>query len=294
MLKFQINEYLELRLEHSKTNIYVNNELFIQCKYLLLNLPLNEMEGLEVIDSIDDAVAKLNRKLESLDDKNDYISPTVQFWGHCSNLQAWYENNYDTCLIHSNLAFPLLKKLTEVGDFIAKKIFKEEIAKRFERGIVSTTQYFLYNGYLNYLNSLELECVFEQLGFKLVDNITVQLKNLMGSFLNNYRFIKNLLDLILFIDLKFNKKFILAILENFPHKFKEEFVKLTFLHLNYKEFRDYKIPYGKYYCYFEQFINYLYENFPHNNEILKIIDSGYFASSISLDEKLAYGAVSYR
>ena len=66
MLKFQINEYLELRLEHSKTNIYVNNELFIQCKYLLLNLPLNEMEGLEVIDSIDDAVAKLNRKLDQL------------------------------------------------------------------------------------------------------------------------------------------------------------------------------------------------------------------------------------
>ncbi len=289
MFKFQINEYLELRLEHSKTNIYINNELFLQCKYLLLNLPVSEMLDLEVIDSIDEAVVKLSKKLESVDDINDYISPTMEFWGHCSNIQVWYENGYDNRLIHSNLAFPLLKKLAEAGDFHAKKKFKEEIANRFEKGNVSTTQYLLYNGYLNYFNNLELDCVFEQLGFKLVDNILIQLKNIMGSFLKNYKHTKNLLDLILFIDLKFNKKFLLALLEKFHYESKEEFVKLTFFHLNYKEFREYRIPYGKYYCYFEQFINYLYENFPHNNEILRIIDSGYYTSSISLDEKLAYG-----
>ncbi|MHA2007181.1 MAG: hypothetical protein ACXABO_15790 [Promethearchaeota archaeon] len=294
VLQFQINGYFKLRLENGKTNIYINNELFIQCKYLLLTVPLDELEDLDVIDSIDKVAVKLNSKLESLDNRTNYISPTMQFWGHCSNLQVWYENNYDTRLIHSNLAFPLLKKLTEVGDPLARKKFKEEIAKRFEKGVINTAQYFLYEGYLNYLNKPELECVFYQLGFKLVDNIIIQLRDLMVSTLNNYRLIKNLLDLILFIDLKFNKNFLFAILKKIPHEFKQDLVKLTFFHLNYKEFRDYKIPYGKYYSYFEQFINYLYENFPHNNEILGIIDSGYFTSSISLDEKLAYGAVSYR
>jgi hypothetical protein len=44
------------------------------------------------------------------------IPPEIRFWAHCSNLETWGENNYDTRLIHSNLAFPLLKKLTEAGD----------------------------------------------------------------------------------------------------------------------------------------------------------------------------------
>jgi hypothetical protein len=294
MLKFQINKYLELRLEHGRTNIYVNNELFSHCKYLLLTLPLGKIKDLNTINSIDEAAMVLNRNLELLDNKNDFLSPGMEFWGHCSNLQAWYENNYDLRLIHSNLAFSLLKKLTEAGDLLAKQIFKEEIAKRFENGSINTIQYLLYSGYLDYFNKVELDYVFEQLGFNLFDDLIIQLKNLMDSYLNNYRQIKNLLDLILCIDLKYNKKFLFKLLENYPNESKEEFIKFTFLHLNYKEFREYKIPYGKYYHYFEQFIDYLYENFPNCNDTLNIIDSGYFTSSISLDEKLAYGAVSYR
>ena len=37
---------------------------------------------------------------------------------------------------HHNLAFPLLKVLTKSGDLQAKKVFREEIAKRFESGYV--------------------------------------------------------------------------------------------------------------------------------------------------------------
>lgn len=64
------------------------------------------------------------------------ITPEEEFWGHCSNLQAWVENNYDTRLLHSNIAFPLLKKLTEAGDPNTNKVFKEEIARRFESGFM--------------------------------------------------------------------------------------------------------------------------------------------------------------
>ncbi len=52
------------------------------------------------------------------------ILPIKEFWGHCSNLQAWAEYGYDTRLLHPNLAFPLLEKLATVGDPIAKKVFK--------------------------------------------------------------------------------------------------------------------------------------------------------------------------
>ncbi len=294
MLKFSINDHLELRLENNKTNIYVNNELFIQCKYLLLNISIEEMDNLKDINSIDEAVVKLNRSFEFSSPKAIKISPEVQFWGHCSNLQVWYENNYNSCLIHSNLAFPLLKKLTEAGDLCAKKVFKEEIAKRFENGHLGTVQFFVYNNYLDFLNKGELECLFEQSSAILIENILNQLKKLVISSLTNYRTIKELIDLILFIDLKFNKILLIEIFKHFPQKYEEQFAKLVLLHLNYKEFNNYKIPYGKFYYYFEQFITFLYENYPCFNKLNKFLDSGYYNSSYSLEERFAYGAVTYK
>ena len=55
------------------------------------------------------------------------------------NLQTWAENGYDTRILHSTLAFPLLKRLTEVGDLIAKNKLKEEIAIRYFYGMKNVT-----------------------------------------------------------------------------------------------------------------------------------------------------------
>jgi hypothetical protein len=101
------------------------------------------------------------------------ISSKSEFWGHCSNIQAWYENNYDTRILHSNLAFPLLKELVNAGDFLAKKIFKEEIAKRLESGYPSVVMYLIAQEYLNYLNQEELDTILESSKF---------LKNLSNWF----------------------------------------------------------------------------------------------------------------
>ena len=87
------------------------------------------------------------------DDNQDHdISPDQEFWGHCSNLQMWHEHNYDTRLLHSNLSFPLLRKLADVGDPQAMRVFKEEIAKRFESGVPSVQIYLREEGYLAYLD----------------------------------------------------------------------------------------------------------------------------------------------
>ncbi|MFW9874266.1 MAG: hypothetical protein ACFFG0_14265, partial [Candidatus Thorarchaeota archaeon] len=53
--EFKINHYLKLKLEGSKTNIYVNNRRFIQCMYLLLNIPVSKIEDYDEIESIDEA-----------------------------------------------------------------------------------------------------------------------------------------------------------------------------------------------------------------------------------------------
>ncbi|MFX1487951.1 MAG: hypothetical protein ACFFBI_02315 [Promethearchaeota archaeon] len=291
MLKFQINKLLDLRLEGDKTNIYVNNRLFIQCKYLLLNLPCDRLEFIEDVISIDDTVEKSSSSLHFPDNIPDKIPPEVQFWGHCSNLQAWYENDYSSCLIHSNIAFPLLKNLAEAGDVKAKRVFKEEIAKRIENGEFVTSQFLIYNGYLDYLNDVELEYVLEQLGSNFLDEIIMHLENLLVSPLDNYRTIKDLIDLILFVDLKYNRNFLVKLIQNISHDVRAQCVRKVLLHLNYKEFEWYKIPYGKFFYYFESLITFLSENYPFMKDLLKILESGYYNSSLSLEEKFAYGSI---
>lgn len=152
--EFEINKYLTLKLENEKTIIYLAGEEFMQCKYLLLDIPIKDIPLLEDIESIDDASERLGWAEEGqlgLNEIEYYISPETEFWGHCSNLQVWAENNYDTRLLHSNLAFPLLKKLVNIGDPKAKKVFREEVAQRLESAN-STVCNYLFNGdYLEYL-----------------------------------------------------------------------------------------------------------------------------------------------
>jgi Leucine-rich repeat (LRR) protein len=156
MKEFKINEFLSLRLEDRKTNIYVNNELFRHCKYLLLDIPIEDIDQFDEIKSIDEIEMKSDRSLEFKDNLKINIPHETEFWAHCSNLQVWLENNYDTCLLHSDLAFPLLKRLEEVGDPLAKRRFKEEIAKRFEGGYFPTIDFLLEEGYDQYLSREEL------------------------------------------------------------------------------------------------------------------------------------------
>jgi len=43
--------------------------------------------------------------------KKFLIKPREEFWGHCSNLQAWIEFDYHPELLHSSLTIPILKRL---------------------------------------------------------------------------------------------------------------------------------------------------------------------------------------
>jgi len=153
MQEFKINDYITLKLDWDKTLIFVSNEKFIQCKCLLLNYTEKEISSLSSIASIDEASEALDPLLEDRHQDEIYIDPETEFWGHCSNLQAWAEHDYDTRILKRNLAFPLLKKLTEIGDPIAKRVFKEEIAKRIEMGDEKTILYLLIEDYLKYIEN---------------------------------------------------------------------------------------------------------------------------------------------
>ena len=171
--EFKVNKYILLRLEGKYTLIYVNRKRFMHCKRLIINIPIKDIETYEEISSIDEASKLYNQYL--IDNKfykeenkelfhSPYICdipPETEFWGHCSNIQVWVEQNYDPRVLHSNLAFPLLKELTKAGDPQAKKVFKEEIAKRFFEGKITQKLILVKEKYLNYLNKEELESLIE-------------------------------------------------------------------------------------------------------------------------------------
>ncbi|MFW9867870.1 MAG: hypothetical protein ACFFEN_17380 [Candidatus Thorarchaeota archaeon] len=163
--EFIINKYLKLRLEYDNTNIYVGDRLFRQCKYLLLDITVNGERDYGEIESIDEAAEKLDSSMERGRSRKYYISPDIEFWGHCSNLQVWYEHEYDTRILHRNLAFPLLKALVEVGDPVAEKVFKEEIALRLVSGYPSVVYYLINQGYLKYFNKDEIDSLLNDRDF---------------------------------------------------------------------------------------------------------------------------------
>lgn len=164
--EFKVNDYITLRLEQvwepqeqeeqQETVIYVAGKWFRQCKFLLLNIPVKKICYYNEISSIDEASVKLDCSQERNRFFKRKIPPEVEFWGHCSNLQMWAEYNYDTRLLHSNLAFPLLKRLTEVGDPTAKRVFREEIAERLEQGYQPVVEYLKEENYFRYLSHEEL------------------------------------------------------------------------------------------------------------------------------------------
>jgi hypothetical protein len=180
---YQINEFLEVKLvkinyvfqtENGKkprvkyiSEIYINSVEFIQCMFLLLEIPKEDPRQ-EIVDSIDEAEKYYSKDLE-YNKKRYKIDPETEFWAHCSNLQAWAENEYNTRILHRNIAFPLLKKLTEVGDPKAKKRFKEEIAERYEKGGKQVQIFLEQEGYLNFLTKEEREVLmpygFETKGY---------------------------------------------------------------------------------------------------------------------------------
>lgn len=159
--EYKINDFLLLKLENNRTNIYINGRQFTQCKYLLLNIPTDKVKEFDDVRSIDEAAERLNHFLEYQPKFNIKISPETEFWAHCSNLQVWAEYKYDPRLLHSNLAFPLLKALTDAGDPIAKEAFKREIKLRFESFDPSTQEYLIKNIYLKYFNKEERKEIFD-------------------------------------------------------------------------------------------------------------------------------------
>lgn len=171
--EFKINDFISVKLERNKPFIYIKGKRFIQCMRLVLNIPVDNIDDFNPIDSIDEAADHLENVLSGTRyiTKDVYISPEQEFMAHCSNLQAWADNNYDTRLLHRNLAFPLLKALVQSGDLKAREIYKQEIGYRISSGYVPVIIYLIKQNYLESLDDAEIKIVLDELDF---DGLIIQ------------------------------------------------------------------------------------------------------------------------
>lgn len=156
----KINEYVTLKLFGRKTVLYVLDEIYVACQKLVLQIPVKNIESFSEYTSIDEFIEFSYEYGEQINESDFEITPEQEFWGHCSNIQAWVEHNYDSRLLTADFAFGILKKLADNGVKKARIIFKEEIFKRLrdDTGGVypSILVYFLSAGYFSYFTQKEL------------------------------------------------------------------------------------------------------------------------------------------
>jgi hypothetical protein len=231
------------------------------------------VEDADEIKSIDEAATKLDRSMER---GPRIIPPETEFWGHCSNIQAWVDNEYNTRILHRNLAFPLLKALADVGDPMAKKKFKEEIAMRYATGHPTVIRFLTQNGYLYYLSEDEFESMLLDIDFPSIDEYTRKITPLLSNLKDSDSII-NIKAITTRFSSKFRFKFkyliLLKVVEKIPDPLRQDFVEL--IYSKYKNNRSFPLL---------KFMNKAYNNF--ENLDVKLIKYHEELVGIILDAKI--------
>jgi len=185
---FKINDLVDLRLVKKRTYIFINNKPALICALLenqtsydwynhfdqVINSVISgrppHYQRDEVVEILIDQELRWQEFYfsgEKLCFFKDFetlkhykvLYPKEEFQNHCSNVQMFFENGLNTDLLHSNIALPLLKELVNQGFEPARKVFKEEIAIRFNEGTANSRKFLMKGGYLDYLNSEEKQAL---------------------------------------------------------------------------------------------------------------------------------------
>lgn len=178
--EYKINEYLSLKMgKNGVIDIWVGEKRFMSCTFLKLNISQTDIQDYDEINSIDEADELYSNELHGNPHhrENINLSREEALRAHASNLQAWYEHNYDTRLLHRSLSFGLLDELQKAGDPLAKKRFKEELALRLEDPKVTINVFISLKKYLKIFTLREFMTILPNVSnllvkFNLLNEIT--------------------------------------------------------------------------------------------------------------------------
>nr|MDO8088464.1 hypothetical protein [Candidatus Sigynarchaeum springense] len=145
-LRVHINRFLDVVYDEQagRARVLVGGKPFLHCSFVVASIPAGSDKDIDSIDDLATSLAHDARVLEGPDVRR-YLTPAEEVLAHASNLQAWAEHDYDTRLLHSNIAFQLLKELARAGDEVAAHVIESEIDIRFNTGTPLTRYYMARN-----------------------------------------------------------------------------------------------------------------------------------------------------
>jgi tetratricopeptide (TPR) repeat protein len=138
MHRFVVNEHLDVAWDTQdvRVRVLVDGKPISQCVFIVANVsPTNqEIKSIDDLARLPGAHQMAGRATRML------LSIEEEVAAHASNIQAWAEHDYDTRLLHSNIAFPVLKALAWAGDPKAMRVLFPEIVGRIRDGTNATRQ----------------------------------------------------------------------------------------------------------------------------------------------------------
>jgi tetratricopeptide (TPR) repeat protein len=134
--RFVVNEHLDVAwdTEDKRVRVLVDGKPFLYCSFLIaaVNASNGEISSIDDLASVDGARRLAGKSVR------DLLSVEEEVLAHASNIQAWAENGYNTRLLHSNIAFPLLRALVTAGDAKARRVLDVELTERMRDGSDTT------------------------------------------------------------------------------------------------------------------------------------------------------------
>ena len=106
MIEFTVNNFLSLKLEASETYIYIMGKFFSEYRHFYSDRYRKKRS----IQSQDRSARIKERKRKKGTEKiKTRIERETEFKRYCSEMQTWFEHDYDTRKLDCILAFLLLK-----------------------------------------------------------------------------------------------------------------------------------------------------------------------------------------
>lgn len=142
---FVVNSNLSVGLfGNGKIYAIVGDEAIVQCVHVFL-MPMTVTDNDDNIDSI----ISSSREIYKNKDFNDSgLDNDTLLLGHASNLQAWADCGYDSRILSSTVARPILAALAKHGDRVAKNRYMASIIERWMEGNYTSKRALIeYNSY---------------------------------------------------------------------------------------------------------------------------------------------------
>ena len=133
-----INDLLSVALfKDGKVHACVAGKPVIQCVHVFITAAPDDKISTE-IECIDQAI-KMVRNTSEVNDgawtgESTTIDADTALMGHASNIQAWAENDYDSRILVTAVAHPILEALKKAGDITAARKYYSSIAERWVQG----------------------------------------------------------------------------------------------------------------------------------------------------------------